>query len=100
MMRQRSSLFGSLALAALLPLVSGGSRSGSTSAPAGSGAALSDQPLIQSKDLPAGLDLALSNGKAGPPAFDRAKIAPAKPLSDAQAGALPGAPKPTPTKPA
>ncbi|HEY6173707.1 MAG TPA: hypothetical protein VIX73_04650, partial [Kofleriaceae bacterium] len=83
-MRQRSSSISSLALAVLLPVVSCGGRSTTTSAPAGSGAPPSDQALVQTKDAPAGLDLALSNGKAGPPAFDRAKLAPAKPLSDAE----------------
>ncbi|HEY0192561.1 MAG TPA: hypothetical protein VGC42_15690, partial [Kofleriaceae bacterium] len=32
-----------------------------------------------------GLDLRLSNGKDGPPAFDHAKLAPARKLSDAEA---------------
>ena len=43
----------------------------------------SDKPLVQDKDIPDGLDLRLSNGKAGPPTFDRSKLAPAKKLGDA-----------------
>ena len=35
------------------------------------------------KDLPDGLDLRLSDGKAGPPPFDHQKLAPAKKLGDA-----------------
>src|SRR5215831_15882347 len=101
-MHHRSSSIGSLALAALLPVVACGGRpagTSGTSAQAGSGAAPSDQALLQSKDVPAGLDLVLSNGKAGPPAFDRAKLAPAKALSDAEAGALLGRLKPIASEP-
>src|SRR5262249_15725940 len=35
------------------------------------------------KEVPDGLDLRLSNGKAGPPPFDKSKLAAAKPLGDA-----------------
>jgi uncharacterized protein YfaS (alpha-2-macroglobulin family) len=54
----------------------------------GSGSPLSDQVLVQSKDLPPGLDLRISDGKSGPPAFDRAKLVPAKKLDNATAEAL------------
>src|SRR2546423_416729 len=96
-MLDRLSLFRSLALAALFPVVACGSRSSGTSAPAGSGAMPADQALIQSKDVPPGLEIAVSNGKAGPPAFDRAKLAPARRLSDADATALLGRMQPIAT---
>src|SRR5690349_17766392 len=91
-MLDRLSSFRSLALAALLPVMACGSRSGGTSAsaPAGSGAAPADQALSQTKDAPPGLELAVSSGKAGPPAFDRANLAPAKRLSEADVHALLG----------
>ena len=41
-----------------------------------------------SKDLPRGLDLRLSNGKAGKPAFDRANLAPATKLDAPEVTAL------------
>ncbi|MCE9579407.1 MAG: Ig-like domain-containing protein [Deltaproteobacteria bacterium] len=46
--------------------------------------------LIQNSDLPPGLDLRLSNGKAGPAAADRATLAPATKISDADANAVLG----------
>ncbi len=49
---------------------------------------LTDLVLVQSKDMPKGLDLRLSDGKQGAPAFDRAKIAPAQKLTDAEADQL------------
>jgi hypothetical protein len=54
----------------------------------GSAAPIGDQALIQQKDLPPGLDLRVSNGREGAPAYDRAKLAPATKLSDAAAEAL------------
>ena len=54
----------------------------------GSASPLADQVLQQSKDLPEGLDLRLSQGKAGPPALDPSKLAPAKKLSEGDAQAL------------
>jgi uncharacterized protein YfaS (alpha-2-macroglobulin family) len=81
----------SFALATLVSLVSlscGAKGAGTTGAPAGSGSELADRALVQAKDLPAGLELRVSSGRAGPPAFDRAKLAPAKPLTDAEASAL------------
>ncbi|MGN6106364.1 MAG: Ig-like domain-containing protein, partial [Kofleriaceae bacterium] len=49
---------------------------------------LSDLVLVQSKDLPPGLDLRVSHGRQGPPSYDRTKLAPATKLSDAEAEAL------------
>jgi hypothetical protein len=40
------------------------------------------------KDLPDGLDMRLSNGKAGPPPFDTRKLAPARKLGDADVQAI------------
>ncbi len=40
------------------------------------------------KDLPDGLDMRLSNGKAGPPPFDKSKLAAAKKLGDADVQAI------------
>src|SRR3954453_2061759 len=63
-----------LALILCASLACGGK---STTPTQGSGSPLSDQALVQLKDAPNGLDLRVSDGKAGPPAFDRAKLAPA-----------------------
>ena len=88
---------GSLALATLLPLIlmsCGGRGAGTTSAPVGSGSGLDDQnhqvdqAPVHPKDLPAGLELRVSNGKEGPPAIDHAMLAPARKLSDAEARTL------------
>ena len=72
----------------LLPFVAtscgGRTKGGTTAQPS----PLSDLVLVQSKDLPAGLDLRLSEGRQGAPAFDRANLAPARKLSDAEAQAL------------
>lgn len=43
---------------------------------------------MQLKDAPPGLDLRVSDGKLGPPAFDRAKLAPAKKLGQPEVEAL------------
>jgi uncharacterized protein YfaS (alpha-2-macroglobulin family) len=59
-----------------------------TATPLGKASPLSDQVLTQTKDLPPGLDMHVTNGRQGPPAFDRAKLAPATKLSDAEAEAL------------
>jgi len=91
----RSLSTGSLALATLLPVVlgsCGGREAGTTSAAAGSGSGLDDhhhdQALVQTQNLPAGLELRVSSGKEGPPAIDHAKLAPARNLSDAEAKTL------------
>jgi uncharacterized protein YfaS (alpha-2-macroglobulin family) len=49
---------------------------------------VSDQVLVQNKDLPPGLDMTLTEGKAGPPPIDRSKLAAASKLTDADAQAL------------
>ncbi|MEO8703660.1 MAG: alpha-2-macroglobulin family protein [Kofleriaceae bacterium] len=56
--------------------------------PIGAASPLSDQAYVQLKDAPPGLDLKVSEGKAGPPAFDRSKLAPAKKLPDGEAAAM------------
>src|SRR5689334_8305333 len=81
------------ALAALTPLAgliaaSCGGKSSSTPPALGSASPLSDQAYVQLKDAPDGLDLRVSDGKQGPPAYDRAKLAPARKLPDAEAQAL------------
>src|SRR4051812_36115321 len=49
---------------------------------------ISDRVLVQTKDLPPGLDMRVSQGKQGAPAFDHSKLAAAKRISDADAEAL------------
>ncbi len=49
---------------------------------------LSDMALQQTKELPRGLQMEVREGKSGPPAFDRTKLAPATSLGDADANAL------------
>jgi hypothetical protein len=51
-------------------------------------APISDQVLQQTKDLPPGLDMRVSQGKHGAPAYDHGKLAPAAKLPDAEAEAL------------
>lgn len=46
-------------------------------------APVADKLAKQAKDIPDGLDLRLSNGKAGPPPFDKSKLAAATKLGDA-----------------
>ncbi len=54
----------------------------------GSATPLGDQVLMQTKDLPPGLDLRVSNGREGAAPYDHAKLAPAAKLSAADAEAL------------
>src|SRR6185295_7112778 len=49
---------------------------------------IGDTALLQLKDAPQGIDLRVSDGKAGPPAFDRNKLAPATKLDAATAQQL------------
>src|SRR4051812_12011789 len=65
-----------------------GGRGSGTPAHLGSASPISDQVLIQTKDLPDGIDLRLSNGQQGAPAFDHSKLAPAKKLGEADAAAI------------
>ncbi len=82
----------SLAAVTLLSFIvtSCGSKSPRTpgAPPLGAASPLSDQVLVQTKDLPPGIDLRLSDGRQGPPAFDRTKLAPATKLADADADKL------------
>src|SRR5688500_9840272 len=80
-----------LALTILFPFVvtsCGGKGTPPAGPQMGSASPLSDRALVQLKDAPPGLDLRVSDGKAGPPAFDRAKLAPATKLTQAEADAL------------
>ncbi|HEY5935660.1 MAG TPA: Ig-like domain-containing protein, partial [Kofleriaceae bacterium] len=72
---------------ALLALVfaCGGKKS---SAPPGDGSGSASIIAIDPKDQPEGLVLRLSHGKQGAPAFDRAKLAPATKLPEAEVTAL------------
>ncbi|HEY5934552.1 MAG TPA: DUF6049 family protein, partial [Kofleriaceae bacterium] len=54
----------------------------------GKGAPIPDKPYALAEDAPDGLDIRVSDGKAGPPAFDRAKLAPARKLGDAEVNAM------------
>jgi uncharacterized protein YfaS (alpha-2-macroglobulin family) len=86
----RSKSFRGVALVTLLQFLSlscGGKQTPST----GGGTTVAQpggQPLIQTGDAPKGLTLRLSDGKQGPPAADRSKLAPATPLSDAEVATL------------
>jgi alpha-2-macroglobulin len=93
---QTKSFFGRgiawLAIVSLVTSSCGGksttSNGTASSNPVGSASPLSDQAYVLLKDAPPGLDLKLSEGKAGPPPFDRTKLAPAKKLPDAEATAM------------
>ena len=57
--------------------------------PPSSGDQRAPAPLaLAAQEPPEGLDLRVSDGKQGPPAYDRAKLAPAKKLPDGEAQAL------------
>jgi alpha-2-macroglobulin len=64
----------------------GGDRTAAPGASAGSGSAAA--ALVPAGDVPDGLALRLSDGQQGAPAFDRAKLAPARKLSSADVAAL------------
>ncbi|MDX2090959.1 MAG: Ig-like domain-containing protein [Kofleriaceae bacterium] len=91
-MKVHRSLFArGVALTTLLSIVvtsCGGRASTQKPMPLGGASPLSDQVLVQTKDLPPGLDMTVTEGKQGPPPFDRSKIAPAKKLTDAEAEEL------------
>jgi uncharacterized protein YfaS (alpha-2-macroglobulin family) len=78
----------SLTLATFLATSCGGKPTTPTTPQLGKASPLSDQVLVQTKDLPPGLAMSVSNGKQGPPPYDRAKLAPAKKLDDATAQQL------------
>ena len=78
-----------LVLAAALLAACGGKKGDDSSEPnVGSASPVSDYVYKQLKDAPPGLDLKVSEGKAGPPAFDRNKLAPATKLGDGDATAI------------
>ena len=64
----------------------GGKKSPPT--PDGEGPATPDAPFAQNKDAPDGLDLRLTEGRQGAPAYDRATLGAAQPLGDADVNAL------------
>ncbi|MFT3697354.1 MAG: alpha-2-macroglobulin family protein [Kofleriaceae bacterium] len=63
---------------------------GKATPPSGPGqpSPIRDRVLVQQKDIPDGLDMHVSEGKQGPAALDHSKLAPAKPISDADAQQL------------
>src|ERR1700733_11009252 len=63
-------------------------------------APIPDRVIVQTKDLPDGLDLRVSNGKQGAPAFDHATLAPATKLGDADVQQLLARSKPIAGDPA
>src|SRR4051794_16212474 len=96
--RHRSVGQRAVALATLLSFVVG-SCGGRSKPPATVKSPLSDQVLLHSKDLPAGLDMHVSEGTRGPEAFDRPKLAAATKLRDAEAQALLARGKPIASEP-
>src|SRR5215468_3887202 len=74
--------------------------SGGTPPAMGSASPISDLVMYQTKDLPPGLDLRLSEGRQGPPGFDHTKLAPAKKIAEADADALLARMKPIAADPA
>ena len=87
MERLQQRVFASITLAAFVTSSCGGKAT--TTKPIGGGSSpLGDQALVQSKDLPPGLDLRLSDGRQGAPAYDHATLAPATTLSAAESDAL------------
>ncbi len=82
-----SKCIASTALVALLTSSCGGKKS-DRPANLGSASPMADLVLVKLEDAPPGIDLRLGEGKQGPPAYDRAKLAPAKKLSAQDANAL------------
>jgi len=86
-----------ITLAALLTTTCGGKTTQPTppsGGQIGTSSPISDRALVQLEDAPPGLDLHLSEGRSGPPAFDHAKLAPAKRLSATESNALFGRARP------
>ena len=102
-MKQRSIYVRAIALATLVPFVltSCGSKS-STQDPAGGSGGTKDVRIkvVPLSEAPPGLDLRVSNGKQGAPAFDRAKLAPATKLAETEAATLLSRAKPLAADPA
>ncbi len=94
-MKSRSILVRSIALATLVPFVltacgSRGAKQGSGDGSGAQGSSATNRPVkvVPLADAPPGLDLTVSSGKQGPPAFDRAKLAPATKLTEPDAQGL------------
>ena len=76
----------STVLVAFVTASCGGKKS---SPPEGEGSGTkADRPFVLNKDAPDGLDLRLTEGRQGAPAYDRAKLGAAKPLADAEVNQL------------
>jgi uncharacterized protein YfaS (alpha-2-macroglobulin family) len=88
--RARSSL-GAVILVASSVIGCGGKKGGDAPPP---------PPKVISKDTPPGLDLRLSNGKSGAPAYDRASLAPATKLDAPEVTQLLARAKPLVAEPA
>ena len=89
-----------LIITAALLATACGHKGGSTDATSGSASPMADKVKYNAKNLPPGLDLRLSNGKQGVPAFDHSKLAPATKLADAEVAQLLARSKPITTDPA
>ena len=89
-MRARSSLWAVILVASVIGC--GGTKGGDSPPP--------PKPKPISKDTPPGLDLRLSNGKSGAPAYDRANLAPATKLDASEVTQLLARTKPLVAEPA
>jgi alpha-2-macroglobulin len=77
------------ALTALVGLLASSCGGNKTSGPSsGSGGSAEEPAYVQYEGAPDGIELRVSEGKQGPPAYDRAKLAPARKLPDADTQAL------------
>ncbi|MCW5803695.1 MAG: Ig-like domain-containing protein, partial [Deltaproteobacteria bacterium] len=65
----------------------------------GGGSSAADVVAAQQKEVPQGLDVRLSDGKQGPPPFDRGKLAPATKLADGEIATLLARAQPIATDP-
>jgi uncharacterized protein YfaS (alpha-2-macroglobulin family) len=88
-----------VAIVAVIAACGGGKGNDGASPNVGSASPVSDEVYVQLKDAPPGLDIKVSDGKAGPPAFDRNKIAPARKLADSDAAGVLSRAKPITTEP-
>jgi len=88
-----------LLLAGLAASSSCGGKASSVTTTSIAGAPVAAQALLAIKDLPPGLDMHVSDGKQGAPAYDHARLAPASKLPDAEARALLARAKPITTEP-
>ena len=87
-------------VAVLLIAACGGKKDdGGASPNVGSQSPITDEAYVQLKDAPNGLDLKVTEGKLGAPAFDKSKLAPATKLSEAEAQGMLARAKPITTDP-